>query len=218
MRQSCCNPVRAGLVAAIVAGMVCAWGCSGSQRKEAAPAKGTAEPAVPPAPAEPAKPAEPAPSEAPGAAVTPAPPAPQPSTEPPSPPVAIPTQLGLVDVFAEGTPDAVVRAAFRCAVEIGDEGDAFKCYAALNVTDNRDSDISLLHLRTYQWKVFRQRAAAYVVSEKPFTLKVTRRDPEKAPADAKNYKMFIHSRDRDFPAPITLRRESGRWFIYANSL
>lgn len=135
-----------------------------------------------------------------------------------TPPAAIPTALGLVDSFAEGTPDAVVRAAFRCAVEIGDDNDAFKCYAALNVADNRDTDISLLHLRTYQWKVFRQRAPAYVVSEKPFTLKVVRRDPEKAPADAKHYKLFIHSRERDFPAPITLRRDGGRWLIYANSL
>lgn len=203
-------------VVVALGGLAMAAGCSSPQRKDP-PAVKPAEPAAAPAaPAEPAKPAEPVGPAKPDAPAEPAKPA-DPAA-PPAAAVAIPTLIGLVDSFAEGTPDALVRDAFRCAIDIADEGNAFKCYAALNVADNRDSDISLLHLRSYQWKVFRQRAPSYVVSAAPFTLKVTRRDPDKAPADAKNYKLFIHSRDRDFPAPITLRKDAGRWLIYTNSL
>lgn len=210
--------LRLAAVPVALAGLALASGCSSSQRKEPAPALQSAEApaaaaATPNPPAEPAPPSQPAPPPTPTAPAQPAGPA-----APPPAAVAIPTVLGLVDAFTEGTPDAAVRAAFRCAIDIANEDAAFKCYAALNIADNRDSDISLLHLRSYQWKVFRQRAPGYVVSEKPFTVKVMRRDPETAPADAKHYKLFLHSRDRDFPAPITLRRDAGRWLIYSNSL
>lgn len=207
----------AGFGIAVVA-VALGAGCSGSQRKEpvaAAPVE-TAKPAEPAPPAEPAQPAEPAkPAEPPKPAEPSGPAQPTPG---PSGPAAIPNALGMTDVFPAGTPDEVLRAAFGCALDIPSDDKAFNCYAALNVADNRDTDISLAHLRSYQWKVFRQRAAGYVVSEKPFTLKVMRRDPEKAPAELRDYKIFLHSRLRDYPAPISLRFEQGRWRIYANSL
>lgn len=207
----------AGVGLAVMA-LALAAGCSGSQRKDPGPVA----PAEPVKPSEPAQPAEPAPAAEPAKSAEPAKPAePSGPVQPapaPAEPAAIPSALGMTDAFPAGTPDEVLRAAFGCALDIQSEDKAFNCYAALNVADNRDTDISLAHLRSYQWKVFRQRAAGYVVSEKPFTLKVMRRDPEKAPAGLRDYKIFLHSRLRDYPAPISLRFEQGRWRIYANSL
>lgn len=128
----------------------------------------------------------------------------------------MPTKIGEVSEFAVGTPDGTLRQALRCALEIANESAAFDCYAALNVSTNRDTDIALAHLRNYQWKVFRQRASNYVVNSQPFTIKVTRRDPESG--DGKHVKIFLWGKARDFPAPITLQKDGGRWWIYTNSL
>jgi hypothetical protein len=114
-------------------------------------------------------------------------------------------------VFAPGTPDATLRAAFDCV-----QRDDFACYAALNVRSNRDGDISLGHLRGYQWRAFRERWTSYVVRNNPFSLHITRRVQE--PGKEPRVKLFVFSQDRDNPAPCIFALEDGVWRIYANSL
>lgn len=128
----------------------------------------------------------------------------------------MPTKIGEITEFPFDTPDGLVRAALHCALDIADDGSAFHCYAALNVSTNRDNDIALAHLRNYQWKVFRQRAANYVLSDKPFTIKVTRRDPDNGVGP--RVKLFLWGKGRDFPAPITVQRTGSVWQIFTNSL
>ncbi|MBM4345326.1 MAG: hypothetical protein FJ100_18295 [Deltaproteobacteria bacterium] len=128
----------------------------------------------------------------------------------------MPTRVGDISEFPPGTPDGIVRQALHCAIDIAEESSAFQCYAQLNVVGNRDTDIAISHLRNYQWKVFRQRAASYVLAANPFTVRVTRRDPENG--DGKHVKVFLFSKARDFPAPITLQKDGNRWWIYSSSL
>jgi hypothetical protein len=128
-------------------------------------------------------------------------------------------RVGVVREFAPGSPDATLREAFKCALEMGDAA-GFECYAALNVDSNHDNDIATGQLRNYQWRWFRQRAASYLVEDKDkvFAIKVTRRDPARLDSNAKEVKIFLFSSARDNPAPVILRREAGAWRIYANSL
>lgn len=110
-----------------------------------------------------------------------------------------------------------MREAFHCALDLSDS-DGFDCYTQLNCEMNRDTDIALGHLRTYQWRFFRQRASTYVADPKEFAVEVTRRDPETVGPATKDAKIFLHSTLRDNPAPISFRREEGVWRIYSNSL
>ncbi len=177
-------------------------------RREATPAE---------APRDPAPPAEPArDSGKPAADAKPA----EPPSDPgkPAKPAAMPTALGEVSTFPEGTPDGTLRAALACALDDLGDSQAFSCYANLNVTRNRDTDIAVAQLRAYNWKHFRQFAASYVVHDKPFTVRITRRDLEPSSAEAKTVKLFLFSKSRDFPAPVTLEREGGVWRISYNSL
>ena len=185
--------------------------CSGAATKDAPPVAASEPPtAATSAPAEPIAAAPP-----PSAVEAPTPSRPPAAVDAPAPD-RMPTKIGEVSEFAVGTPDGTLRQALRCALEITNESTAFDCYAALNVSTNRDTDIALAHLRNYQWKVFRQRASNYVVNSAPFTIKVTRRDPENG--DGKHVKIFLWGKARDFPAPITLQKDGGRWWIYTNSL
>ncbi len=127
------------------------------------------------------------------------------------------SRLGLIKDFAPGTPDGILREAFKCALEM-DETAGFSCYARLNVEGNHDNDIATTQLRNYQWRFFRQRASSYVMTEQPFTIKVTRRDPGAIDANSKEVKVFLLSKARDNPAPVTLRKEGNVWRIYSNSL
>lgn len=122
-----------------------------------------------------------------------------------------------VRVFAKDSPVAVVREAFRCALERGEEA-GFDCYAALNVMSNRDNDNARTHLRRYSWSHFRKWAPTYPLGGKDFGILVTRQVPAKLAADTREVKLFVWSRQRDNPAPITLRREAGSWRIFSNSL
>jgi len=123
----------------------------------------------------------------------------------------------VVSEFAVGTPEATLRAAFRCVLEMG-ENDGFSCYANLNVDSNHDNDNATSQLRRYQWAKFRERAKTYVVENEKFSVRITRRDPPKIDADAKEQKLFLFSKIRDNPAPIVFRKEAGAWRIYENSL
>jgi hypothetical protein len=129
-----------------------------------------------------------------------------------------PDRTGLVKQFTPGSTDAVIRDAFKCALDFPDEASGFQCYAALNVESNRDNDIAVGQLRNYQWRFFRQRASGYLQEGQGFAFLVTRRDPGKVEATAKEAKVFLRHKSRDNPAPITLRKENGVWKIYANSL
>ena len=199
----------------IFAAALCVAACSAPQKAEVAaePAAGNASPQAA-AEATPAPP--PAHHKAPEAAPAKAPPPAAAPLDDQMPPAHMPTKIGDISDFPYGTPDGLLRNALHCALDIAADGEAFDCYAALNVSTNRDTDIALAHLRNYQWKVFRQRAANYVVAEKPFTVRVTRRDPDSG--DGKEVKLFLYGKGRDFPAPITLRRDGSRWQIYTNSL
>ncbi len=123
----------------------------------------------------------------------------------------------VVSEFAVGTPEATLRAAFRCVLEMG-ENDGFSCYANLNVDSNHDNDNATSQLRRYQWAKFRERAKTYVVEDTKFSVRITRRDPVKLDADGKEQKLFLFSKIRDNPAPIVFRKEAGAWRIYENSL
>lgn len=169
-----------------------------------------ADPKPAPAPSDPGKPAEPA-SDA-----KPAEPAADPAKA--AKPATMPTAIGDVSTFPEGTPDGTLRAALACALDDLGDSQAFQCYASLNVTRNRDTDIAVAQLRAYNWKHFRQYAASYVVRDKPFTVRITRRDLDSNGADGKVVKLFLFSKSRDYPAPITLEREGGAWRISYNSL
>jgi hypothetical protein len=57
-----------------------------------------------------------------------------------------------------------------------------------------------------------------VVKDNPFTVRITRRDRETGGAEGKGIKLFLFSKSRDYPAPITLEREEGVWRIAYNSL
>lgn len=139
-----------------------------------------------------------------------------PPTTPPGAPD--PDRTGLVKQFVPGSTDAVIRDAFKCALDFADETQGFQCYAALNVESNRDNDIAIGQLRNYQWRFFRQRATGYLQEGQGLAFLVTRRDPGKVDATAKEAKVFLRHKQRDNPAPITLRKEAGVWKIYANSL
>ncbi len=119
--------------------------------------------------------------------------------------------------FKQGSPIWVVRQAFRCALE-HNESSGFDCYSALNVESNRDNENARVHLRRYQWSHFRKWASSYPLPGKDFVLLQTRQAPAKLEPQTNEVKLFFWSRHRDNPAPITLRREGGRWMIYANSL
>jgi len=170
----------------------------------------TSKPAPTPEPTEPVTtaPAQPPPTQ-------PAPPRPPAASVQPTktglPPDQLPTSIGTTAVFAPGTPDGTLRAAFDCV-----QRDDFACYAALNVRSNRDGDISLGHLRGYQWRAFRERWSSYVVRKDPFSLHITRRVQE--PGKEPRVKLFVFSQDRDNPAPCIFALEDGVWRIYANSL
>ena len=127
--------------------------------------------------------------------------------------------IGVIREFVPGTPDATLREAFKCALELDNEA-GFACYAALNVDANHDNDIATAQLRNYQWKWFRQRAGSYVVeqADKAFAIKVTRREPGAVAASDTQAKVFLFSTARDNPTPVMFKREAGQWRIYANSL
>jgi len=126
-------------------------------------------------------------------------------------------KAGLVRTFPAGTPDAVLREAFHCALDMS-ESEGFSCYLRINRERNQDTDIALAQLRAYSWKAFRQRASSYIMDPKEFVLKVTRRDPANVGEANKSAKIFLFSKARDNPAPIEFCREGGGWKIYANSL
>ncbi len=136
---------------------------------------------------------------------------------PPTPTPSAPV-IGRIHQFDADTPEATLREALRCALDIADEEAAFQCYAALNVLDNRNTEISLTHLRNYQWKVFRQRADGYVMSSAPFTVEITRRDLAPRSSGPDDVKVFLRSTRRDNPAPILFRSEDGQWRIHTSSL
>ena len=126
-------------------------------------------------------------------------------------------QSGLVKTFPAGTPDAVLREAFRCALDMNDS-DGFSCYLKINRERNQDTDIALAQLKAYSWRAFRNRAASYVMDPKEFAIKVMRRDPSTVGESAKTAKIFLFSKERDNPAPIEFCKENGTWKIYSNSL
>lgn len=207
-------------------GPVLMLGCSGQVRTDAAPgrydraADTATSPATNPTP-KPAAVAAPEPAEpvtrtpVSPTTVQPAASRPPAATAQPAqaglPPAQLPTTTGTTAVFPPGTPDATLRAAFACVQQ-----NDFACYAALNVRSNRDGDISLAHLRGYQWRAFRERWVSYVVRKDPFSLHITRRVQE--PGKEPRVKLFVFSQDRDNPAPCIFALEDGVWRIYANSL
>jgi hypothetical protein len=162
----------------------------------------------------PVEPAAPLPTAAPSAE----PPAPSAATAAPTAADAaaprVVTTTGAISAFPDGTPDAVVRRALQAALD-----NDFDAYAALNVRDNRDTEVVLAQLRNYQWKVFQGRVSGYILGTAPFTVNVTRRDDPGADAPGpRRHKLFLFSSKRDNPAPIILQWEEGEWRIYANSL
>lgn len=120
-------------------------------------------------------------------------------------------------VFAAGSPESTIQRAFSCVLERS-ESSGFDCYADLNVASNRDNSNALSHLQRYQWSHFRKWARTYVLPGKAFALLLTRQDPEKVTETVNEVRLYFWSNKRDMPAPITLRRENGRWLIHANSL
>lgn len=126
-------------------------------------------------------------------------------------------QSGVVKTFPAGTPDAVLREAFRCALDMNDS-DGFSCYLKINRERNQDTDIALAQLKAYSWRAFRNRAPSYVMDPKEFAIKITRRDPSTVAESTKSAKIFLFSKDRDNPAPIEFCKENGSWKIYSNSL
>ncbi len=123
----------------------------------------------------------------------------------------------LVTKFDSGSPLWTVRQVFHCVLDF-DESSGFNCYVPHNVEINRHNGNALTHLRRYQWAHFRKYAASYVAQGKTFGLRVTRQVPAKLSAKSNRVKIFFHSRHRDNPAPITLKREGGAWRVYNNSL
>lgn len=123
------------------------------------------------------------------------------------------TSLGRVSQFPPGTPLGLVRDAFRCALRHD-----FDCYAALNVSHNTDSPHARRHLRKYSWAAFENRATGYVLQDEPFTLHAVRYDPPRVDDKTKRVKVYLLSRDREYPAPITLVRSGTYWRVYTNSL
>ncbi len=119
--------------------------------------------------------------------------------------------------FPSGEPLWTVRQAFHCVLDF-DESSGFDCYVPLNVEINRHNPNARIHLRRYQWRHFRKYAASYVGKGKTFSLQVTRIVPAKPTPDTSSVKVFLSSRHRDNPAPITLKREGNSWMIYNNSL
>ncbi len=208
--------VRPILLAALLAG------CSGAAVVDAPKRPGDPDIAPPshaPEPAKPeSKPVESKPVES--APIKPADPskAPEITPEVAKKPVVTPTAVGDISTFADGTPDGALRAALACSLGDLSDSAAFDCYARLNVLRNRDTDIAVAQLRAYSWKHFRQYAASYVVKDNPFTVRITRRDRETGGAEGKGIKLFLFSKSRDYPAPITLEREEGVWRIAYNSL
>jgi len=136
----------------------------------------------------------------------------------PTPPTPPAPDHGQIHEFPAGTPEGTLREALRCALDIAEEPAAFECYAALNVLDNTNTENSRVHLREYQWKVFRQRASGYVMSTAPFTVEITRRDTSSSSPGKEDVKLFLRSNQRDNPAPILFRREDGHWRIHTSSL
>ena len=126
--------------------------------------------------------------------------------------------VGNIMTFPAGTPDATLRAAFACALDLADDNEAFRCYAALNVLRNRNSSISLEQLRAYNWRHFRFYAHGYAVATEPFTLNITQRDPKFPSANTRTIKVFLRSTGDRPPAPMTLDLEDGQWRIAYNSL
>ncbi len=127
-------------------------------------------------------------------------------------------RIGLIRQFAPGSTDWLIREAFKCAMDFPDESRGFECYAALNVESNHDNETATTQLRIFQWKYFRRQVAGYMQDPQGFAFHVTRREPGKVEATAKEAKIFLRHKVRENPAPITLRREGGVWKIYANSL
>lgn len=119
--------------------------------------------------------------------------------------------------FESGTPMWTVRQAFHCVLDF-DESSGFDCYVPLNVEINRHNHNARIHLRRYQWRHFRKYAASYVGKGKTFSVRVTRFAPANRSAKSNRIKVFLSSRHRDNPAPITLKREGSSWLIYNNSL
>ncbi|MBI5607510.1 MAG: hypothetical protein HY902_01365 [Deltaproteobacteria bacterium] len=205
---------------AVLAAAVCLPACSGAAVQDEPKRAGAPDIAPREAPR-----ADPKPADAPRDSGQPAVPAADPKPAEPAPdpvkpakPAAMPTALGDVSTFPEGTPDGTLRAALACALDDLGDSQAFQCYASLNVSRNRDTDIAVAQLRAYNWKHFRQYAASYVVRDKPFTVRITRRDLDANGGDGKVVKLFLYSKSRDYPAPITLEREGGAWRISYNSL
>ena len=130
---------------------------------------------------------------------------------------AKPAPATVVREFPEGSPIWVVRQAFHCALDF-DASSGFECYAPLHVENNRNNSNALTHLRRYQWAHFRKWATTYPQPGKGFALLVTRQVPEKLEATDGEVKIFLVSRHRDSPAPVTLRREGSHWRLYASSL
>ncbi|MCO4762346.1 MAG: hypothetical protein KC502_12625 [Myxococcales bacterium] len=123
----------------------------------------------------------------------------------------------LITKFENGSPMWTLRQAFHCVLDF-DESSGFDCYVPLNVEINRHNANARTHLRRYQWRHFRQYAASYVARSKGFAVRMTRRDPAQPNPKSNRVKIFLHSRHRDNPAPMTLKREGNKWLIYNNSL
>lgn len=129
----------------------------------------------------------------------------------------------IVRAFDPGSPEATLRDMIHCGADVRDEAKAFDCYLALQVLQNRDTETAVTQIRHYSWKVFRSRADSYAVvpaetAAKEFALKITRREPEKCDAAAKQCKFFLVSRVRDLPAPVTLQWEENTWRVHSTSL
>jgi len=215
------NPIMHILMA--ILGLALMTACSGAAVQDEP--KRTGGPDIAPAepkPAEPkpadTRPADPKPGQTPSDGGQVAEPTADPKPAEPAKPPVLPTTIGDVSTFPDGTPDGTLRAALACALDDLGDSQAFSCYASLNVTRNRDTDIAVAQLRAYNWKHFRQYAASYVVREQPFTVRITRRDHDSSGRSGKVVKLFLFSKSRDYPAPITLEREGGTWRISYNSL
>jgi len=117
----------------------------------------------------------------------------------------------------DGTPEWVVREAIRAALT-PDESRGFERYLELLVADNKDNDRAIGQVRAYSWHQFRKRAASYLEDPALLTYRLTRLDPPEVGPGVEQIKVFLHSTQRDSPAPMTLKREGGKWLILYNSL
>ena len=109
------------------------------------------------------------------------------------------------------TPEGTVVAALKA----GMAGD-FNAYLTTVHPDHKKVKKQIAQRRRYEWNRFSKQAQWYVKARRPFTIEVTRRNPE----GKSHYRIFIKDQthpDR-MPVPVRLRKSGGAWKIITNSL